>query len=259
MVDVLSDGRQGSPESLCKKIAQNRDAIGFDLSLMEAAQGGVSHENVCRVLELFAKEVIPKSRESSRGPRARKPRCQSALTSATRSAPGTAVTEGPIKSEHISMCWLNLREEEGLDGTGNYGQLTQTLDSPRHLEARMPAHDHVRWLAGGSKVHASCPVYDRFHVLKQVRVSMVFAIKIEIKDPQARTFEFVAQKAMYGGKHIETGDTVFVFASENEGGKGLKECRNWSDGQPQSELHFKCYRQATNKIVGISDETAVFP
>ncbi len=26
---------------------------------------------------------------------------------------------------------------------------------------------------------------------------------------------------MYGGKHIANGDTVFVFASENEGGHGL--------------------------------------
>jgi len=26
---------------------------------------------------------------------------------------------------------------------------------------------------------------------------------------------------MYGGKQVATGDTVFVFASENEGGQGL--------------------------------------
>jgi len=26
---------------------------------------------------------------------------------------------------------------------------------------------------------------------------------------------------MYGGKHIAVGDKVFVFASENEGGRGL--------------------------------------
>jgi hypothetical protein len=26
---------------------------------------------------------------------------------------------------------------------------------------------------------------------------------------------------MYGGKHIAKGDTIFVFASENEGGPGL--------------------------------------
>ncbi|MGA3092884.1 MAG: hypothetical protein ABSD75_30180 [Terriglobales bacterium] len=107
---------------------------------------------------------------------------------------------------------------------------------------------------------------------------------------------------MYGGKHIAKGDTVFVFASENEGGQGLiargavtsaeviakkrgvvrqtprvsiavkrtalakrplgrselKQFTHWNDGQPGTELNFKFYRQATNKIVSISDEAATF-
>jgi hypothetical protein len=50
---------------------------------------------------------------------------------------------------------------------------------------------------------------------------MMFAIKAEVSDPRAETFEFSAQKTMYGGKHIAKGDTIFVFASENEGGQGL--------------------------------------
>ena len=49
----------------------------------------------------------------------------------------------------------------------------------------------------------------------------MFAIKTEVSDPRAKTFAFTAQKTMYGGKHIAEGDTVFVFASENEGGQGL--------------------------------------
>jgi hypothetical protein len=48
-----------------------------------------------------------------------------------------------------------------------------------------------------------------------------FVIKAEVRDPRAHTLEFDAQKTMYGGKHIAVGDTVFVFASENEGGQGL--------------------------------------
>jgi hypothetical protein len=131
---------------------------------------------------------------------------------------------------------------------------------------------------------------------------MAFAIKAEIGDPRARTFTFVAQKTMYGGKHVAKGDTIFVFASENEGGQGLiargvvtsvepvakkrgiarqtprvslcarrtalakrrlgrRELRHltdWNDGKPGTELNFKFYRQATNKIVGISDEAAAF-
>ena len=130
----------------------------------------------------------------------------------------------------------------------------------------------------------------------------VFAIKAEVCDPRAKTFVFAAQKTMYGGKHIAEGDTVFVFASENEGGQGLiargvvssakamakkrgiarqtprvsvairrtalakrplgrselKRFSDWNDGQPQTELNFKFYRQATNKIVGISDQAAEF-
>jgi hypothetical protein len=49
----------------------------------------------------------------------------------------------------------------------------------------------------------------------------MFAIKAEVTNPRAKTFAFKAQKTMYGGKHIARGDTVFIFASENEGGQGL--------------------------------------
>jgi hypothetical protein len=38
----------------------------------------------------------------------------------------------------------------------------------------------------------------------------------------------------------------------------LKPFSDWSDGQPETELNFKFYRQATNKIVGISDAAAAF-
>ncbi len=131
---------------------------------------------------------------------------------------------------------------------------------------------------------------------------MIFAIKAEVSDLGADTFAFTAQKTMYGGKHIAVGDTIFIFASENEGGSGLiasgivtsakaiakkpglarqtprvsitirrtafakrrlgrnelKQFSDWNDGRPETELNFKFYRQATNKIVGISDEASVF-
>ncbi len=131
---------------------------------------------------------------------------------------------------------------------------------------------------------------------------MAYAIKAEISDPRLKTFAFIAQKTMYGGKQIAAGDIVYVFASENEGGQGLvargvvvsaeatprkrgiarqtprvnvtikrtalakrplgrselKRFDDWDDGQPETELNFKFYRQATNKIVGISDQAAAF-
>ncbi len=130
----------------------------------------------------------------------------------------------------------------------------------------------------------------------------MFAIKAEVIDQGAEAFAFRDQKTMYGGKQIATGDMVFVFASENEGGPGLiasgvvtsaestpkkpgiarqtprvsitvrrtalakrhlgrNELRlfsDWNDGRPETELNFKFYRQATNKIVGISKEAAAF-
>ena len=133
-------------------------------------------------------------------------------------------------------------------------------------------------------------------------MSLIFAIKAEVSDLRAKSFTFSAQKTMYGGKQIAEGDTIFVFASENEGGPGLiasgivtsakaiarkpgiarqtprvsitvkrtalakqrlgrnelKPFADWNDGRPETELNFKFYRQATNKIVGISDEAAAF-
>ncbi len=130
----------------------------------------------------------------------------------------------------------------------------------------------------------------------------MYAIKAAVSDLSADTFAFSAQKTMYGGKHIAVGDTIFIFASENEGGPGLiasgvvtsaettpkkpgiarqtprvsisvrrtafaqrrlgrnelKLFSKWNDGRPETELNFKFYRQATDKIVGLSEEAAVF-
>jgi hypothetical protein len=42
-------------------------------------------------------------------------------------------------------------------------------------------------------------------------------------------------------------------------GRGeLKPFSVWGDGRPETELNFKFYRQATNKIVGLSDDAAAF-
>ena len=131
---------------------------------------------------------------------------------------------------------------------------------------------------------------------------MAFAIKAEVRNARAKTFAFVAQKTMYGGKRIAQGDTIYLFASENEDGQGLlargivtsadavarkpgiarqtprvsirvrrtalarrrlgrselKPFRKWRDGGAQTELNFKFYRQATNKIAVLSDKTAAF-
>jgi hypothetical protein len=38
----------------------------------------------------------------------------------------------------------------------------------------------------------------------------------------------------------------------------LKTFKSWKDGKPETELNFKFYRQATNKIIGVSQEAASF-
>lgn len=102
------------------------------------------------------------------------------------------------------------------------------------------------------------------------------------------------EKTMYRGKDVRPGDEIFIFASDHQGGQGLcargivtaaergagirvrievrpialarqplgrrelREFRERQDGDPRTELARKLYRQATNKVAGISDETAAF-
>jgi len=135
-----------------------------------------------------------------------------------------------------------------------------------------------------------------------VAPSKAYVIKAAIADPRATVQAFPAQKTMYRGKAIAAGDTIYLFASENEGGHGLvaravvvsavavarvdgvarqtprvsvvvrstglarrplgraelKDFRDWSDDRPENELNFKLYRQATDKIVGVTTATAEF-
>jgi hypothetical protein len=49
-----------------------------------------------------------------------------------------------------------------------------------------------------------------------------------------------------------------ALAKRPLGRRELKRFSDWNDGRPETELNFKFYRQATNKIVGISDEAASF-
>lgn len=129
-----------------------------------------------------------------------------------------------------------------------------------------------------------------------------YAVKAEVTDPRAKSFEFLRQKTMYRGKQVAVGDTIYIFASENQGGQGLvargivtkavavprkagvdrqtprvsitvrrtaiakrrlgraelNPFTHWKDRRPETELNFKYYRQATNKIVGLSDQAARF-
>ncbi|MBC6906511.1 hypothetical protein DWB84_13705 [Saccharophagus sp. K07] len=47
-------------------------------------------------------------------------------------------------------------------------------------------------------------------------------------------------------------------AKQHLGRKELKPFNDWKDGRPETELNFKFYRQATNKIVGLTDGATKF-
>jgi hypothetical protein len=49
-----------------------------------------------------------------------------------------------------------------------------------------------------------------------------------------------------------------ALAKRRLGRSELKPFCDWNDDRPETELNFKFYRQATNKIVGISGKTAAF-
>ncbi|OAF18956.1 hypothetical protein [Bradyrhizobium neotropicale] len=49
-----------------------------------------------------------------------------------------------------------------------------------------------------------------------------------------------------------------ALAKRPLGRSGLKPFADWKDGRPETELNFKFYRQATNKIVGLSEDAAAF-
>ena len=49
-----------------------------------------------------------------------------------------------------------------------------------------------------------------------------------------------------------------ALAKRRLGRSELKPFSDWDDGRPETELNFKFYRQATNKIVGLSDQAATF-
>ena len=49
-----------------------------------------------------------------------------------------------------------------------------------------------------------------------------------------------------------------ALAKRRLGRSDLKPFSDWNDGRSETELNFKFYRQATNKIVGISDATGAF-
>jgi hypothetical protein len=120
-----------------------------------------------------------------------------------------------------------------------------------------------------------------------------FVVKAAPRPEDADRLEF-DEKTMWRGKDIRAGDDVFIFAAEHNGGRGLyargivtesvsgagsrvsltvqctgaatrplgraelRPFRDLPDAGPETEIDRKLYRQATNKIAGISDAAVAF-
>jgi hypothetical protein len=120
-----------------------------------------------------------------------------------------------------------------------------------------------------------------------------FVVKAAPRPEGVDRIEF-DEKTMWRGKNICAGDEVFIFAAEHNGGRGLyargvvtqavrgagsrvsltvkrtgaavrplgrvelRPFRDLPDVGPDTEIDRKLYRQATNKIAGVSDTAAAF-
>ena len=78
-------------------------------------------------------------------------------------------------------------------------------------------------------------------------VTAVTSVPIKRKDPKDRVTPRVSIDVRRVAK-----------ARRSLGRDDLESFTDWDDGKPQTELNFKFYRQATNKIGGISDAAAAF-
>lgn len=123
---------------------------------------------------------------------------------------------------------------------------------------------------------------------------MPFVVKAALGSEAGPDLFSFTEKTMYRGKEIRVDDEIFVFSSDHQGGQGLcarglvtsvdhgpgirvsikvrpvakarrslgrrelKPFCDRTDDRPQTEIARKLYRQATNKIAGVSDAAAAF-
>ena len=107
-------------------------------------------------------------------------------------------------------------------------------------------------------------MYGGKHIAKGDRI-FVFASENEggpglIAHGVVISAEAIAKKRGIARQTPRVSITVRRIASAKRrlGRSELKLFSDWNDGRPETELNFKFYRQATNKIAGISDQAAMF-
>ena len=143
-----------------------------------------------------------------------------------------------------------MRPGEGRgDGPGRAGAfaIKAAVADPR---AATFVFDHQKTMYGGKRIAAG----DRIFVFASEndggagRVAMVTSASASAKKPgiERRTprVSIRAERTALATRRLGRGE--------------LKPFSHWDDGRPETELNFKFYRQATDKIVGISDAAAAF-
>jgi hypothetical protein len=107
-------------------------------------------------------------------------------------------------------------------------------------------------------------MYDGKHIAEADRI-FVFASENEggqglIASGVVTSAKAIATKPAIARQTPRVSITVrrTAIAKRRLGRNELKPFSNWDDGRPETELNFKLYRQATNKIAGISDKAAAF-
>jgi hypothetical protein len=107
-------------------------------------------------------------------------------------------------------------------------------------------------------------MYGGKHIAKGDMI-FVFASEIEggpglIASGVVRSAKAIAKKREIARQTPRVSITIrrTSLAKPRLGRSKLRLFSDWNDGRPETELNFKFYRQATNKIVGISDKAAAF-
>src|SRR5437763_2092605 len=122
----------------------------------------------------------------------------------------------------------------------------------RDLRVGMFAYDGQQTMYGGKRIAKG----DTFFVFASENEGGPGLIASGI----VTSVKAIAKKRGIGRQTPRVSITVrrTAIAKRRLGRNELKPFSKWNDGGPETELNFKFYRQATNKIVGISDKAAAF-
>ena len=126
------------------------------------------------------------------------------------------------------------------------------VGQPQSSEQMLNALEHLR----AHVLMISTRFLPQFSQVQELTARHNTAIMV-LAEPGDAASAFIVMGALGVVYRSINGPTI-VDAVRRLGRGELKPFSDWDDGRPETELNFKFYRQATNKIGGISDEAAAF-